>query len=102
MSNPQKKPNIEVLLGLDGIEPPNPRQGIPSNITITRFLTQQQVNGLPVGTVVGVKWPDGRGPARLTIKGKIKGQSYVDNRFLDLLDTVGEGPSLLRIWIWRG
>jgi hypothetical protein len=56
----------------------------------TQFLTQEEVNKLPVDTRVLVVWSGGNGPHIYTISGHRNGSAIINNYFRDTLDFVGK------------
>ena len=55
-----------------------------------KLLSQLEVDILPVGTRVRVKWSGGNGPHEYTIVDHQYGHSVVDNTYKDSLKFVGK------------
>lgn len=63
-----------------------------------RLLTQEQLDALPEGTPVYVKWGGGNGP-HLYHTGKHFGSTTVDNIYRDFLDRVGTANWQNRVFL---
>jgi hypothetical protein len=66
-----------------------------------RLLTQQEVDALPDGTRVFVKWSGGNGP-HLYETVRLRGQMCVQNLYRDPLRFVGKEPFHTRVFLADG
>lgn len=58
----------------------------------SRYLTQEEVNELPVGTKIIVHWSGGNNNCQYEIAGHKDGLAHINNIYNDPLDFVGIDP----------